>query len=104
MSKVKFCQKRFVNTNEKFGIEVPWNVKHARELDKRSGNKLWADAITKEMKNVWITFDIPNETRIPNNHQHMHCHMIFNIKMESFCHKARLVAGGNSTEASKCMM
>ena len=33
------------------------------------------------------------------DHQYIHCHMIFDIKMEDFHHKARLVAGGHATKA-----
>ena len=61
ISKVKLCQKKFVKTNEKFGINESQNVEHAYELDKRNDNTLWADAIAKEMKNVPIAFNIlPN--------------------------------------------
>ena len=104
ISKMKLCQKQFVKTTEKYGINVPCNVEHAYELDQRNGDKLLADAIAKEMKNVRIAFDIlPNGERVPNNHQRIHCHMMFDIKIESFCRKVRLVAGGNASEAPKCM-
>ena len=33
----------------KFGIQVPYSVKHALQLDKENGNTLWKDAIQKEM-------------------------------------------------------
>ena len=82
ISKVKLCQKRF----------------------KSNGNTLWADVITKEMKNVRIAFGIlTNGERVPNNHQRIHCYTIVYINMETFCCKARLVAGGNFTEAPKYM-
>jgi hypothetical protein len=104
ISKVKLCQKQFINTNEKFGIKVPWNVEKAYEFDRINGNTLLADAITKGMKNSWVAFNtLSNGERVPNNYQYIHCHMIFNIKMESFCRKARLVASGNSTEEPKYM-
>ena len=32
-------------------------------------------------------------------YQFVHCHMIFDVKMEDFRQKARLVAGGHMTEA-----
>ena len=104
ISKVELCKKRFVKTNKKYGIDVHRNVEHAYELDKHNGNTLWVDAIAKEMKNARIAFNIlSNGERVPNNHQRIHCHMIFDIKLESFCRKARLVAGDNATEDSKCM-
>ena len=34
---------------EKFGIEIPRNVRHALIRDAENKNKLWAEAITKEM-------------------------------------------------------
>ena len=35
----------------------------------------------------------------PQDHQFIRCHMIFDVKMEDFCCKARLVAGGQATKA-----
>ena len=87
--KVKLRQKQFVKTNKKFSVEVPCNVKRARELDKKNGNTLWVDAILKEMKNMWVAFSIlTNGGRVSNNYQCIHCHMIFDIKMVSFRHNA----------------
>ena len=31
----------------KYGLELPRNVNHEYELDKRNNNTLWADAINK---------------------------------------------------------
>ena len=56
------------------------------------------------MKNVRIAFDIlPNGKRAPNEYNQIQCHMIFDVKIEDFRQKARLVAGGHMTEAPKCM-
>jgi hypothetical protein len=83
-----------------FGIEVPKTVKEALDLDRKNGNTLWADAIAKEMKEVCITFNIlPNGHSAPIGYQKIPCHMIFDVKMEDFREKARLVAGGHRTEA-----
>ena len=57
ISKVKLCQKRFVKTTEKYGIDLPRDAEHAKERNRRNSNTLWADAIAKEMKNVWVAFD-----------------------------------------------
>ena len=55
----------------------------------------WWEAIKKEMKVVRIAFKIMgNDEKPPPMSQFMKCHMIFNIKMEDFRRKARLVAGG----------
>ena len=53
------------------------------------------------MKNVCPAFKILEDGEVlpNNNYQFVHCHMIFNVKMEDFRRKARLVAGGHMTEA-----
>ena len=59
------------------------------------------DAIFQEMKNVRIAFEIfEGEVKdIPIGYQKVDCHMIFDIEMgESFRRKARMVAGGHTTE------
>jgi hypothetical protein len=91
---------RYLKRTHKFGIKVPKTVKEASELDCKNGNTFWANAIAKEMKEVCIAFNI-----IPDGHvatigyQHIPCHMIFDVKMEDFWQKARLVAGGYKTKA-----
>ena len=51
-----------------------------------------------------VAFDIlPNGDRIPQGFQFVKCHMIFDVKMEDFRRKARLVTGGHMTETPKCM-
>jgi hypothetical protein len=55
-------------TTYQFGVEVPRNVKHAYELDKKNGNTLWADAIAKELGNIqqYETFkDMGNISYMP---------------------------------------
>ena len=62
-------------------------------------NKLWVDAITKEMKNVRVAFDIREKGDSPPvGHQFIKCHMIFDVKMEDLRRKARMVAGGHMTD------
>ena len=52
------------------------------------------------MKNVRVAFKIlPDGERAPADHQFVKCHMVFDVKMEDFWRKARLVAGGHMTEA-----
>jgi hypothetical protein len=84
----------------KFGIELPKTVNEALELDKKNGNTFWADAIAKEMKDVRVAFKIlPDGQSAPIGYQKIPCHMIFDIKVEDFRCKARLVAGGHMTKA-----
>jgi len=79
---------------------VPKTVQEALALDKKNGNTLWADAIAKEMKNVRVAFKIlPDGQTAPIGYQKIPCHMVFDIKMEDFRRKARLVAGGHKTDA-----
>ena len=49
---------------------------------------------------MWVAFDVLLDgVAPPSDHQYMKCHMIFDVKMEDFCRKARLVAGGHMTKA-----
>jgi hypothetical protein len=91
---------RYLKRTHKFGIEMPKTVKEALDLDRKNGNTLWADAIAKEMKEVCIAFNIlPDGHSAPIGYQNILCHMIFDVKMEDFRQKTRLVAGGHRTEA-----
>eukprot|EP00970_Alexandrium_tamarense_P003116 scaffold471_cov109-Alexandrium_tamarense.AAC.4 len=101
---VKKRNVRYLKKTHKFSIELPKSVAKAYELDRRNGDTKWADAIAKEMKNVRVAFRIlPDGERVPQNYQFVHCHMIFDVKMEDLRHKARLVAGGHTTEAPATM-
>jgi hypothetical protein len=52
------------------------------------------------MKEVCIAFNIlPDGNSVPIGNQKIPCHMIFDMKMEDFRQKARLVAGGHRTKA-----
>ena len=100
ISMVKGRSIRYHKRTHKFGIAVPKTVREAHELDRLNGNTLWADAIAKEMKEVRKAFDIlPDDKAVPIGYQKIPCHMIFDVKMEDFKRKARLVAGGHRTEA-----
>lgn len=47
-----------------------------------------------------VAFDVLKDgVAPPPDHQFMRCHMIFDVKMEDFRRKARLVAGGHMTKA-----
>ena len=100
ISMVKKRQTRYLKRTHKFGIEILKSIDEALVLDKKNGNTLWADAIAKEMKNLRAAFHIlPDGEWAPNGFQRIHCHMVFDVKMENFQRKARLVACGNQTEA-----
>ena len=64
---------------------------------------LWHDAIMKEMKHVRFAFkrwdgSIEEAQSKLRGYQKIRCHMSFDIKMD-FTRKARIVAGGHTTEA-----
>ena len=58
ISLVKKRQTRYLKKTHKFGIEMPKTVKEAAKLDANNGDTKWMDAISKEMKNVRVAFDI----------------------------------------------
>ena len=100
VSLVKKRNVRYLKRNQKFGIELPKSVEAAYKIDQRNGNTYWADAIAKEMKNVRVAFKILDPVDVvPLDHEFVRCHMIFDVKMEDFRRKARLVAGGHMTSA-----
>ena len=101
---IAVVSKTYHKGTHKFGIQVLKTVREALDLDKANGNNLWWEAIKKEMKAVRIAFKIQegDEKPLPTS-QFMKCHMIFNIKMEDFRRKMRLVAGGHMTEALKTL-
>ena len=46
---IRAARRQTKNNLYKFGIEIPWNVAHALELDRKNGNNLWRDAISAEI-------------------------------------------------------
>ena len=96
---ISAVRKRYHRQTHKFGIELPKTVEEALAIDRRTNTTFWQDAITKEMKNVRVAFHIlEDEEQVPKNYQQIKCHMVFDIKMGSLTRKARLVAGGHTTE------
>ncbi|KAL7482201.1 hypothetical protein ACHAW6_007885 [Cyclotella cf. meneghiniana] len=90
----------FSPRTHKFEIELPKTVEEAYAIDCATGTTFWHNAIEKEMENVHISFDILRDGVMPlPDHQYIWCHMIFDVKMEDFCCKARLVAGEHATKA-----
>ena len=75
---------------------MPKSAKHALELDKKNVNMFWSDAISKEMKNVQVAFQILDENEeVPIGYKFIRCRMIFDMKMEDFCRKEYLVVEGH---------
>ena len=70
------------------------------QLDAKNGNTLWADGISKEMKNIRVAFKILMDGKAaPIGHQFEQCHMVFDIKLMNLQERQYLVAGGHMTKA-----
>jgi hypothetical protein len=97
--------KRYHKRTHKFGIEVPKTQEDCVRIDKENGNMLWQDAIWKEMAKVRIAFKaLGDNVSTPPTFQEMRCHVVYDVKMENFQRKARLVFGGHMTEVSSATM
>ena len=97
-------QSHYHKRTHKFGFKIPKTVKRALEIDKEDGNTLWQDMIAKEMANVREVFKIlPDGSKEQVGHQYMDCHLVYEIKLDGFCRKVGLVAGGHMTEAPAVM-
>ena len=101
---VSAVKQRYAKRSHKFGIEVPRTVKRALEIDRENGNSLWREVIAKEMAVVRVAFRLlADGQNPPPGHSYMDCHMILDIKLDGFRHKARLVAGGHMVETPPIM-
>ncbi len=91
---------RVWKTSHKYGIELPTSVKYAIEIYQKNGNTLWQDALSKEMGNVCIAFEIlgPGMKAPPGWHK-ASGHLVFDVKMD-FTRKARWVKDGHKTPDS----
>ena len=55
---------------------------------------IWYDTNEKKLKNMGVSFDVIQDCMtLPPDHQLICCHMIVDIKMESFCCKANSIPG-----------
>jgi hypothetical protein len=91
---------RVQHTSSKYGIELPTLVRNAIKIDQKNGNTLWQDALSKEMGNVCIAFEIfgPGVKAPPGWHK-VSGHLILDVKMD-FTRKARWVKDGHKTPDS----
>ena len=72
---------------------MPNTVKEAAELYANNGDTKWMDAISKEMTNVRVAFEILKDgDRALNGHKQINCHLLYDVNMEDSRRKARLVA------------
>lgn len=95
---VKQVRHRLAKKSIKFGVEVPNSVTEALALDKKNGNTLWSDAISKELKNVLVAFQLLDDGEpLPAGSKQIPYHIIFDVKF-NLARKARLVAGGHKNK------
>ena len=86
-----------------FGVEVPRSIKHAYELDEKSGTTFWQDAINKELQQLmdYKTFrDMGRGSRPPEGYKNIRVHFVFAVKHD-LRRKARCVAGGHMTDPAR---
>ena len=92
---IKQVSHRLAKKQFKFGIKVPNSVDEALSLDQENNNRLWQDAIQKELKNVLVAFRLIEEgEKLPVGSKQIPYHIIFDVKLD-LTRKARLVAGGH---------
>lgn len=54
------------HTHSKFGVQLPKTVERVLESNKETGTTFWADTIAKEMKTVFVAFEIlPKDVAAP---------------------------------------
>jgi hypothetical protein len=95
---------RLHKRTHKFGIEVTMSWDECVRLDTENGNTIWQDTVRGEMKNIRVEFNIMDgDEAFPPAYQDIHCHMIFDVKVEYFRYKARFVYGGHTTDIPHAM-
>ena len=50
--------KKYIKMTMEYGIQCPKTVQEVMEIDRKNGNTLWADAISKEVRFGLVAFDI----------------------------------------------
>ena len=88
---------RYHKRTHKFGFEVPKTVERALAIDKENGDNRWETAINKEMGKVRVAFKVQTGKDPPVGYSYVGCHLVFDVKMESFQCKARMCCNGNET-------
>ena len=88
-----------------FVIVLHKTVEEALVLDAKKGNSLLTDAISKEMELVRVAFEVLLDRKsVFTCHPFVQCNLVFNIKMEDFRQRARLVAEDHMTKAPDTIM
>jgi hypothetical protein len=97
---IKKVKSRYWDHTHKYGILLPKSIKEALRIDRETRTNFWQKAIEKEMKAIERAFEFKDDDKMPVGHQHIDCHMVFDVKI-TLDRKARYVAGGHQTEPTK---
>jgi hypothetical protein len=97
---IKKVKSRYWDRTHKYGILLPKSVEEALWIDWEMGTDFWQKAIKKEMKAIECAFEFKDDDQMPVGHQHIHCHMVFDVKI-TLDRKAPYVASGHQTEPTK---
>ena len=77
---VNTCNVQYLKIVRKFGIQCPKTIKESYALDKKNGDRLWADAIVKYINIVKVTFKTVEDNKDPSpGNKFMECHMVFSV-------------------------
>ena len=69
LASIRKQQATYLKKSHKFGIELPKTVEQALALDAKNDNTLSAEAISKELENVRVAFEIlPDGKKEPIGH------------------------------------
>ena len=86
-------------TSHKYGVELLNDVEHAMELDRKNGNRFWRDALSLEMSNVGVAFEVLEEgQKAPPQWHLVTGHLVWDVKLD-LTRKARWVLDGHKTAA-----
>ena len=88
---------RIRKTTHKYRIEIATSVATALEIDRVNNNTFWKDALTKEMTEVGVAFEVLEENiKASVGWSKVTGHLVWNVKMD-FTRKARWVLDGLKT-------
>ena len=94
ISKIKSCIRK---TNRKYGVEILSIIEQGKELDSKNGNIMWMDALTKDMGNVGVAFEVlPDGRSDQPTWIKVTGHLIWDVKMD-FTRGSRWVIDGQKT-------
>jgi hypothetical protein len=91
---------KYWQQTHKYGIRVPRSINEAKQIKETSGDTQWTDAVSLEMKNNRVAFEVyEGNTDGLVGYQKITGHLVFDVKLEEiFRRKARYCADGHKTE------